>query len=283
MEIIVSVKTNVKRRKSVNYNFDSWKLDGCGGENDLVLFNSMIMEMADRPIVVENCHWGNPKYDPDNTLPPALGCPYNFYRTSGDIRPSYESILSNLATVEKYHSRNQSYPGCWAYPDMLQVGVENALTAEETRSHFGSWAIISSPLILSHDVNDDVVTDQIWDVISNREVLAVNQAYAGDSGGVYEKGKNHRYFSKPIDGGSRVALLLMNTGSSNNTLMAKFEDIPGLSCEVNKCAYHVRDIWNHKNLGIFETLWSVSVKSHDAAFVVVDRVHKKDVGIAVNS
>jgi hypothetical protein len=40
------------------FNFDSWKLDGCGGETDLVLFNKYIKE-AGKPIMVENCHWGN--------------------------------------------------------------------------------------------------------------------------------------------------------------------------------------------------------------------------------
>jgi len=39
------------------FNFDSWKLDGCGGEKDLVDFNKYI-EAAGKPILVENCHWG---------------------------------------------------------------------------------------------------------------------------------------------------------------------------------------------------------------------------------
>lgn len=39
------------------FNFDSVKLDGCGGETDLVLFNKY-MQAAGKPILVENCHWG---------------------------------------------------------------------------------------------------------------------------------------------------------------------------------------------------------------------------------
>merc|ERR1712146_556466 len=85
---------------------------------------------------------------------------------------------------------NLSYPGCWAYPDMLQVGCKHGpggasdpgLTMSETRTHFGAWAIVSSPLTLSHNVNNDSVTDRIWPVISNTEVLQVNQAYVGHSG-----------------------------------------------------------------------------------------------------
>ena len=52
-----------------------------------------------------------------------------------------------------------------ADPDMLEVGCKHGpggsgdpgLTDEETRSHFGAWAIVSSPLTLSHDVNDKEV------------------------------------------------------------------------------------------------------------------------------
>jgi hypothetical protein len=201
----------------IEYGFDSWKLDGCGGETDLVTFNKYALE-AGKKILLENCHWGSqPPFKPDPTLPPAEGCPWNFYRSSGDVRASFASILSNLATVAPLHTANLSYPGCWAcvpfafhrtlplcpertaakptsgpsrcvpqcaacvcvrvrasesesrYPDMLQVGCAHGpggkddpgLSMAETRTHFGAWAIVSSPLTLSHDVNNDTVSDAI--------------------------------------------------------------------------------------------------------------------------
>jgi hypothetical protein len=74
--------------------------------------------------------------------------------------------MHNLGTVETYRGTNSSYPGCWAYADLLQVGVRNGLKVYETRSHFDGWAIVSSPLILSHDVNNDTpVMETIWDII----------------------------------------------------------------------------------------------------------------------
>jgi hypothetical protein len=79
---------------------------------------------------------------------------------------------------------------------MLEVGCAHGphgagdpgLTIEETRSHFGGWAIVSSPLVLSHDVNNDTITDFIWPVISNKEVLAINQEYYGFSGSAFKSG-----------------------------------------------------------------------------------------------
>lgn len=42
------------------YGFDAWKLDGCGGEIDLVTFNKYISEGQEKngkSIMIENCHW----------------------------------------------------------------------------------------------------------------------------------------------------------------------------------------------------------------------------------
>ena len=44
------------------------------------------------------------------------------YRTSGDVRARYSSVVGNLKTTDFYATNNLSYPGCWAYPDMLEVG-----------------------------------------------------------------------------------------------------------------------------------------------------------------
>jgi len=105
----------------VEYNFDSWKLDGCGGELNLVLFNQFLVAAGKPNTTVENCHWGRAvPFKPDPTLPPAEGCPWNFYRSSGDVRASYASVVANLATVDPLYKAKLSYPGCWAYPDMLQ-------------------------------------------------------------------------------------------------------------------------------------------------------------------
>lgn len=42
-------------------------------------------------------------------------------RTSGDVRASYGSIVGNLLTTVEWAQKNLSKPGCWAYPDMLEV------------------------------------------------------------------------------------------------------------------------------------------------------------------
>lgn len=172
------------------------------------------------------------------------------------------------------------------------MGVRHGLNIQETRSHFAGWAIISSPLTLSHDVNDNEVMDRIWDIISNDEILAVNQAYFGESGGVYEQANQtilldsesvsaislpeYQYLSKPI-GQNKVAVLLMNSANETRTLTANFTNIPYADCshpdeQVSHCDYLVRDIWKHSGLGKFRDSWSVDVEPHDAAFITLEKV-----------
>lgn len=284
------------------FGFDAWKLDGCGVQTDMQLWDDLIKADGGKPVMVENCHWGSRvPFEPTRTW-----CPWNFYRTSGDVRAKYASVVGNLNTVTKFSSRNLSYPGCWAYPDMLEVGCQHGpggagdpgLTMAETRSHFGAWVIVSSPLTLSHDVNNDTIMDQIWPIISNKEVLAVSQSYAGFSGGPFKSsnsevvldGVNHaameksmteeerkatgptvapsfQYFYKPMEaGGAKTAVLLMNHGDAASDLTLDFADIPGVSC--SNC--HVRDIWNHKDLGSSHgSFLAKGVGSHDCAFLII--------------
>jgi hypothetical protein len=119
-------------------------------------------------------------------------CPFNFYRVSGDISSSWGSMLANLQYTLPFLGEGglhlpypsdqtvRSRPGGWAYPDMLEVG--NLANATEDRSHFGAWAIMSSPLILSFNLSDQGRMDRVWPIVSNRAIIRVNQRWAGDPG-----------------------------------------------------------------------------------------------------
>jgi len=181
----------------VSFGFDGVKLDNCGDQKDLQLWSDLITATG-RPVMIENCHWGFTvphRVVTNATADDEIWCPWNFFRTSQDVRASYSSVLFKLATTVPFAERGLSFPGCWAYPDGLEVGCAHGpggdndpgLSAEETRSHFGSWCIVSSPLTLSHDVNNDTITDAIWPVIANPEAIAINQAWAGHSGSPFKR------------------------------------------------------------------------------------------------
>lgn len=60
---------------TVEFNFDSVKLDGCGPVLDLDLFYKLFSAKVKGKMMIENCHWGM-------TLPTKDNCPYHMYRTS---------------------------------------------------------------------------------------------------------------------------------------------------------------------------------------------------------
>lgn len=170
--------------------WDGVKLDSCASWKNTTYWADL-MEATGRPFAVENCHNTHP---PTVVPDPLWGhdgqCPYNWFRSSGDIDPGWRnglpcpwnSVMANLASTVAYQNLTHplSKPGCWSYPDMLEVG--NMASAEEDRAHFGAWCIVSSPLILGHDMTNRSVAAKVWPIISNEEAIAVNQQWAGHPG-----------------------------------------------------------------------------------------------------
>ena len=91
-----------------------------------------LFNQSGRPLAIENCHQGRNITDGGN--PEQMGpgwCPYNWFRTSGDTVNLWDRVMSNLMTVVPFLQPPKaapkgtaplSRPGCWAYPDMLEVG-----------------------------------------------------------------------------------------------------------------------------------------------------------------
>ena len=78
---------------------------------------------------------------------------------------------------------------------MLEVGRMPSVV--EDRTHFGAWCIISAPLILGLDLRDDKEVDRVWDIITNKEAIAVNQA-SDDSPPSTSLFINSRTLSSPL-------------------------------------------------------------------------------------
>ena len=125
-------------------------------------------------------------------------CPWSFYRVSVDLAPQFFSVVYNLNRALPFlkfdGSKPLSRPGCWAYPDMLMVGVSvprhsghaphdpNLLDYRQWESHFAMWAITSSPLILGFDLTNETLLKTTWPIIANEEMLAISQVWRGHPG-----------------------------------------------------------------------------------------------------
>lgn len=266
----------------IDYGFDGVKLDGCSAQRDLDVWAKYLNDSL-KPILIENCHWGK-------TVPNETWCPFHFYRASQDVRANYGSVLFNLNATHNFAINNLSRPGCWAYPDMLEVGCrdgpggsfDSGLTHAEARTHFAAWAIVSSPLVLSMDINNDTIMDEYWSLIANPEIIAINQAWRGHSGSrfasafetvSFEATHNTNYTApvwqmlhKPVTSNA-TAVLLLNSDNSTQSLTLEFDLVPNSPC-ASSC--HLRDIFSRTDIGVFAKNYTVQLPPHDAAFLLLE-------------
>jgi hypothetical protein len=191
---------------------------------------------------------------------------YNFYRTSGDINARWGSMLANLATTVKFLDANTSRPGAWAYPDMLEVG--RLANASEDRSHFGAWVIASAPLILGFDASDTSLLDRVWPTITNREVIAVSQTYAGSAGRRVEATAEHQVWTKPLSPSS-FAVFVLSNASAPISVRVSLGDID-IALNGSR-SVHVRDLYEHRELGILSggVFVAKDLAPHDSRFVTL--------------
>merc|ERR1711871_652862 len=97
----------------------------------------------------------------------------------------------------------------------MTVG-DGSMTKNENRVHFGAWCIISSPLILAYNLSDSARHDLMWDIITNKEAIQVNQIWDGHPGRqvLANVGSNNEVevWAKPV-GDGRTAVFIINTAN----------------------------------------------------------------------
>jgi len=177
-----------------------------------------------------------------------------------------------------------SQPNCWAYADMLMVGVESnpwaptvgaAASVIEWRSHFGAWAIVSSPLILSFDLTNSTTMSAVWPFITNLEAIGINQAWAGHPGRRLTANASMQVWTKPV-GPTRFAVLAINMEAAvpgRGSPVAITIDLAAVSPKLAAGSkVTVRDVWQHTDLSTISShLYTTeSLQPHDSAFLLFE-------------
>ena len=203
-----------------------------------------------RPIVLSLCQYGWHKVW--EWGPSAGG---NLWRTTGDITDGYNSMAEigfNQNGLEKFAG-----PGHWNDPDMLEVG-NGSMNEDEYRTHFSLWAMLAAPLIMGNDLTR--MTPYTLDILTNREVIAVDQDPLGKQGfRVAEEGP-FEVWMKPMSDGSKV-VGLFNRQRTGEQITANFTQI-GMHGEAA-----VRDLWLKKDVGTFKDFYSAYVPPHGVVLV----------------
>jgi alpha-galactosidase len=179
------------------------------------------------------------------------------WRTFQDIRNNWDWILTCLDYNDRWHQ--YAGPGGWNDPDILEVG-NGVLTLSESRSHFTLWALIKAPLLLGNDLRN--MTEEIFDIISNEEIIALNQDSLGIQGNKRISNGGLEVWAGELEN-NEFAIVLFNRSDKPAEIVAKFQDIYPT---VRSTLFFVRDLWKHEDLGIAHSGFiKEMVASHDVA------------------
>jgi len=247
--------------------FASWgvdylKYDNCNddGTSPKIRYPVMSRALLDsgRKIFFSLCEWG--REDPA-TWAGSIG---NSWRTTGDISDNWDS-MTTCADQNDQWALNAG-PGGWNDPDMLEVG-NGGMTTEEYRSHFSIWALAKAPLLIGCDVRS--MSNETYEILSNTEVIAVNQDKLGVQGKKVKKDGDLEVWAGPLSR-DRVAVVMWNRGSSKATITVQWSDL-----ELNTSAVvDVRDLWAHSTIHLVKTRISTDVESHACKmFVLTPKVN----------
>jgi alpha-galactosidase len=252
-------------RQYAAWGVDYVKYDWCstGTQNQSASYSIMrdALLKARRPIVFSICEWGSSK--------PWLWARDvgNLWRTTGDIQDCWDCkrdwggmgfvhILDLQDGLEAYAG-----PGHWNDPDMLEVG-NGGMTTTEYRAHFSLWCILAAPLMAGNDIRS--MSPDIREILTNKEVIAVDQDALGLQGRRVKRAGDTEIWSKQLTDGSR-AVALLNRGKADARISVAWSDLG----YPDYLSASVRDLWAKKDLGKQTGSFAADVPSHGVVMVKV--------------
>ncbi|GAA1994095.1 ricin-type beta-trefoil lectin domain protein [Catenulispora subtropica] len=263
--------------------FASWgvdylKLDGCnvyipsGQSTEQAYRNAYSAEAtalasAGRPIVFsesapayfQNGEWGNPTWFDVLSWIGQYGQLWRegwdiaTYNASSPNTSRWSSVMSNYG-YNRWIAR-YAHPGNWNDPDFLIAG-DPGLTADESRSQVGLWAMMSAPMILSSNVS--ALTSAGLAALGNSDLIAIDQDSAGNQAAVVSTNGTLDVLAKPLANGDR-AVAVLNRGASAQTVSTTLASIGLPNCTVT-----AKDLWSGTTSTTSSTL-SATIPSHATA------------------
>lgn len=175
------------------WGFDFIKIDYCGAGQQLELDEKerytyivdAIREVSRHNVSLNICRWAYP-----GTWVKDLA---RSWRISGDISPKWECIR-HIISKNMYLS---AFAGDGHYNDMDMLEVGRGLKPEEDETHFGMWCIMSSPLLIGCDLT--TISDSVLNLLTNPELIALNQDPLGLQAYVVQHEKGGYVFVKDIE------------------------------------------------------------------------------------
>ncbi len=256
---------------------DYLKYDWCNTENinaqGAYQLMSEALKAAGRPILFSMCEWGDTKGY-------SYGAPIaHSWRTTGDIWCHFDGILEHGSWHANGVMQNMDInaelrkwagPDHWNDPDMLEVG--NGMSVNEDRAHFTMWCMMAAPLILGNDLNN--MTDDVLQILTNRDVIAIDQDSLGIQGLRIEQRDSVEVWLKPLANDDWAFCLLNRSITPKEVAMdwerwnTVDEEVSGRAISFTDDVYQWRNLWwtgKKPQIGLTRTKkpQSVTVPGHD--------------------
>ena len=179
--------------------------------------------------------------------------------------PSVTSQYNKAVVMDEFAGLDKG----WNDPDMLMIGM-NGLTDVQCKTHMAMWCMMNSPLMLGLDLRRVQKGDWIYNIIANKELIALNQDPLGiqakrlsttieteDPSKDYITNNNRvDILVKPLaDGSAAISFINVSEVSKEGDFSISAEDIPFTSFKKGS-KYSVTDLWtgeeNENTTGVFK-------------------------------
>jgi alpha-galactosidase len=194
----------------------------------------------------------------------------NLWRTTGDITDTWGS-MSSIGFIHSERAMG-ARPGGWNDPDMLVVGHlgwgpnprPTRLTPNEQITHITLWSLLAAPLIIGCDLTKiDPFTKAL---LTNHDVVEVDQDPLGKAATRRKQTEDIEVWARPLWDGT-YAVGLFNRGYERSNIRVDWKDLDARLSGRQP----VRDLWQRRDVGMFDRGYSASVPAHGAVFVKVGR------------
>lgn len=212
------------------------------------------LRKAGRPIVLSICEWGN---DKPWTWGQTVG---HLWRTTGDIYDCFDCIKDHgtwkswgvMQILDMQEGlRKYAGPGHWNDPDMMEVG-NGGLNLNQSRAHFSIWAMLAAPLIAGNDLRNMSVETR--DILTNKDVIAVNQDSLGLQGFKYASRDSVEIWLKPLKNDD-WAICFLNRSHSPKPISFDWQKeiindtLSKRTLNAASINYSIKDLWTKKEVG----------------------------------
>jgi alpha-galactosidase len=261
--------SEIDAQQYADWGVDYLKYDNCSADENETVKRTQYGDMrtaldaTGRDIVYSLCAWEFNEW--------GLGMG-QLWRTTSDIIPTFAGDPSDPKGLDAEHTVlgiariNNNFaayagPNGWNDADMLEVGRFG--DDAESRAHFSLWAIMASPLIAGNDLS--IMSDATREILTNSEVIAVDQDALGMQGVLLKTVGDLAVWSKPLNESGARAVAIVNKGSDSSASVTVTWPEIGL----RGGDAEVRDLWQHADLGTTRDAITTTVPSHDVVMLRV--------------